>query len=85
MTALSLYDSNKSLSSALLGKGLASGIVQELLCLISSGVTASALNNSQNGEKFVALEANVVWLHSAFGITLAHFPFSRLQEFSWLI
>jgi hypothetical protein len=38
---------------------MASGIVHVLLCLISSGVTVSALNISLKGEKFVALDTAV--------------------------
>jgi hypothetical protein len=59
-TTLSLSDSNKSLSSASMRQGEASGIVRELMCLISSGITASSPNNSRNGEKFVALETIVL-------------------------
>jgi hypothetical protein len=60
VTALNLSDSNRSFSLALVGQGKAFGVVHELLCLISSGVTASALNNSWNGEKFVALDTDVL-------------------------
>jgi hypothetical protein len=56
---------------------MASDIVRELLCLISCGITTSALNNNQNGEKLVALEIDVLWLHIAFIITSIHLPFSR--------
>jgi cellulose synthase/poly-beta-1,6-N-acetylglucosamine synthase-like glycosyltransferase len=55
VTALSLFYSNKSFSSASLGHGGASAVVRRLLCLISSGSTASAPNNNQNGMKLVAL------------------------------
>jgi hypothetical protein len=75
ITALSLFDSNKSLSSASVGEGMASNIVLELLCLILSGVTTSASNSSRNIEKFVALETDVLWLHITFSITSAHLPF----------
>jgi hypothetical protein len=60
ITALSLSDSNKSLSSTLVVQGMTYYIVWELLCLISSGVTALAPNNSRNGEKFVTLETDVL-------------------------
>jgi hypothetical protein len=59
VTALSLHDFNKSSSSDSVGQGKATDIVWELLCFISSCVTASALNNSRNGEKFFALETDM--------------------------
>jgi hypothetical protein len=58
-----------------MGQDLAPGIVRELLCLISSVVAASAMNNNWNGEKFVALATDVLWLRITFGITSAHLPF----------
>jgi hypothetical protein len=60
VTALILSDSNKFFSSASVGQGKAFDIVWELLCLISSSVTALVPNNSQNGDKFVSLETNVL-------------------------
>jgi hypothetical protein len=62
-----LSDSNKSLSLASVGQGTTSSIVQWLLCLISFGIAASALNNNWNGEKFIALETDVLWLHIVLG------------------
>jgi hypothetical protein len=60
ITALSLSNYNKSLSSTSMGHDLAPGIARELLCLISSVVAASAPNNNWNGEKFVALATDVL-------------------------
>jgi vacuolar-type H+-ATPase subunit I/STV1 len=70
-----LSDSNKSLSLASVGQGTTSSIVQWLLCLISFGIAASALNNNWNGEKFIALETDVLWLHIVLGITSSHLQF----------
>jgi hypothetical protein len=55
VTAFSLSDSNKTFSSASLGHGGVFAVVRRLLCLISFGSTASALNNNWNGVKLVAL------------------------------
>jgi hypothetical protein len=71
----SLSDSSISLSSALEGSNVASGIVRALFCLISSGVTASALNRSLKGDRFIVVDTAVLWLHTAFGITSADLPF----------
>jgi hypothetical protein len=72
VTAFSLSDSNRSLSSASNGQNVASGIIRVILCLIFSGVTTSAPNISQNSEKFVA---HVLWLHITFVITSPNLPF----------
>jgi hypothetical protein len=70
VTALSL-----SFSSASLGHRDASVVVCKLWCLISSGNTASASNSSRNGVKLMALQTVVLWLHTALGMTSAHFFF----------
>jgi hypothetical protein len=57
---LRLFDSNKSLSSSSVGQDEASIIARELLCLISSSITASVVNNECNGITFVALETIVL-------------------------
>jgi hypothetical protein len=73
--ALSLSDFSKSFSLASLGHGRASAVVRRLWCLISSGSSASASNNNWNMVKLVALQTVVLWLHTALGMTSAHFPF----------
>jgi hypothetical protein len=69
------YLTPANLSSASLGHGGASVVVRKLWCLISSGNTASAPNNSLNNIKLVVLQTVVLWLHMALGMTSAHFPF----------
>jgi hypothetical protein len=60
ISALSLSDFSRSLSLALVAQNVASGIVHVLLCLISSGVIALAPNKRQKGEKFVALDIDIL-------------------------
>jgi hypothetical protein len=74
-TALSLSDSNRSFSSALLGHTGTSITVHKLQCFTFSGRTTSALYISRNGIKFVALHIVVLWLHTACGMISVHFPF----------
>jgi hypothetical protein len=52
---LSLFDSNRSFSSALLGHARVAIVVLKLRCFTSSRRTASAPYISWNGVKFVAL------------------------------
>jgi hypothetical protein len=74
-TTFSLYDSSKSFSSTSFGHGTVSIAVRRLQCFISSGNIASAPYINWKGVKFVALETVVLWLHTAVGMTSAHFPF----------
>jgi hypothetical protein len=73
--AFSLSDSSKSLASASMGQNIASVVVHELSCLISFGVTTSTPNKSLKGVEFVAMDTEVLWLQTAFGITSAYLPF----------
>jgi hypothetical protein len=50
-------------------------LVLALRSLISSRVTGSSPYNSLKGVKFVALEAEVLWLHMALGSSSTHLPF----------
>jgi hypothetical protein len=72
---LSLSNSSRSFSLASLGHAGAPIVVHKLRCFTSSGWTASAPYMSRNGVKFVALHTVVLWLHTACGMTSAHFPF----------
>jgi hypothetical protein len=74
-TTLSLFDSRRSFSSALLGHAGVAVAVLKFRCFTSSGRTASALYINWNIMKFVALHTVVLWLHTACGIMSAHFPF----------
>jgi hypothetical protein len=73
--ALSLSDSSKSFSSALIGHTGAPVMVRKLRCLTSFGRTTSAPYISLNDIKFVALHTIMLWLHTTCGMTAAHFPF----------
>jgi hypothetical protein len=73
--ALSLSDLGRSFSSTSFGHGGVSIVVLKLRCFISFGNTASAPYINQKGVKFVALDTVMLWLHTAVGITSAHFPF----------
>jgi hypothetical protein len=67
--------SNKSLDSALLRLYVAFVFVLALRSLISYGVTGSSLYNNLKGVNFVALQMEVLWLHTALGNSSAHLPF----------
>jgi hypothetical protein len=89
---LSLFDSSRSFSFASFGHTKVSIAVHKLRCFISSGSTASAPYINQNGVKFVALHAMVLWLHTVVGMTSAHLSFlspssifliaSKIREFT---
>jgi hypothetical protein len=54
---------------------MASTLVLALQSLISSGVASSMPHNSLKGVKFVALQMEVLWLHTALGNSFAYMPF----------
>jgi hypothetical protein len=74
-TALSLSDSNRFFSPALLGHAGASVAVHKLRCFTSSGNTTSAPYISRIGAKFIAQHTVVLWLYIAFGMTFTNLPF----------
>jgi hypothetical protein len=74
-------NSSKSFSSASLGHIEAFVAVHKLWSFISSSSTVSALYISRNGIKLVALHTIVLWLHTAFGMTPAHFFLFALEYF----
>jgi hypothetical protein len=74
-TTMSLCNSNRSFSSTSLGQAGASVMARKLRCFISSGSTALAPYISRKGMKFLALHNVVLWLHTFYGMTSAHFPF----------
>jgi hypothetical protein len=82
VTALSLSDSNKSFSLALLGHGGAFVVVCILWYLISSGSTALAPNNNRNGLKLVALQTSVVTPYCPWH---DHHPFALLLTFEYFL
>jgi hypothetical protein len=67
--------SSKYFDSALVGLYMAFALVLALQSLISSRVTGSSPYNNLNGVKFVALQMEVLWLHTTRGNSFAHLPF----------
>jgi hypothetical protein len=59
-------------------------VARKLQCFISSGSIAPAPYINQNGVKFVAQQTVVLWLHTAIGMTSAHFVSSLPPIFSSL-
>jgi hypothetical protein len=55
---------------------MASSLVLTLQNFISSGVTSSFPYSSLKGVEFVALEMDVLWLHTALGNSTHHLPFN---------
>jgi hypothetical protein len=84
-TAFNLSNSSRSFSLASLGHVGALIVVRKLQYFTSSDSTASAPYINQKDIKFVALHTIVLWLHSACGMTSAHFPFFHPRVFSWLL
>jgi hypothetical protein len=58
---------------------MASGFVFVPQNFISSGVTGSSPYKSLKGVKFVALEIDVLWVHTALSNSSAHFPSPSLR------
>jgi hypothetical protein len=54
---------------------MASTFVLALCCLNSSEVTGSSPYNNLKGVKFITLQTEVLWLHTALGNSSAHLPF----------
>jgi hypothetical protein len=67
--------SSKSLNSALVGLYVASAFVLALRSLISSGVTGSSPYSNLKGVNFVALQTEVLWLHTALSNSSTYLPF----------
>jgi hypothetical protein len=74
-TAFSLSDSSKSFSSASFGHGTISVAIRRIQCFISSENIAYAPHINRKGVMFVTLQIVVLWLHTAVGMTSAHFSF----------
>jgi hypothetical protein len=68
--------SNKSLDSASLGLYVASIFVLVLRSLISPGITGSSPYSNLKGVDFVALQMEVLWLHTTLGNSSTHLPFN---------
>jgi hypothetical protein len=75
MMAFSLSDSSKSFSFASFGHETVFVAVHRFRCFISSGNIASAPYINRKGVKLIALQIVVLCLHTAVGMTSAHFPF----------
>jgi hypothetical protein len=54
---------------------MASALVLALRSLVSSLVTGSSPYNNLNGVNLVALQTEVLWLHTALDSSYAHLPF----------